>query len=97
MDIVQSLIHLEAKYKNKTKEFGDLNIEAMAHDCRTEIEKLRSENASLRIEVEALTLFKSRFQVLYQQGLGLCDWHVNATADSFDDFYEAVLDETGLS
>ena len=96
MDIVQSLIHLEEKYKNKTKEFGDLNVEAMAYDCRTEIEKLRNENASLRTEVEALVIFKNRFEGLYRQGVGLSDWHMNGAIEPYDNFYEAALDETGL-
>ena len=96
MDIVQSLIHLEAKYKNKTKEFGDLNIEAMAYDCRTEIEKLRNENAMLRTEVEALSAFKDSFDRLYRKGFSLEDWHLNESCVTFDEYYEHVLDSAGL-
>ena len=97
MDIIQSLIHAEAKYRNRTSDFGELNIEAMAYDCRIEIEKLRSENEALKKEVNALRQFKTCFDNLYQQGIALCEMYIVGDQNPFDELYEEALEHAGLS
>ena len=97
MDIIQNLKYAEEKYKNEALDFGELNIEAMAYDCRKEIEKLRSENKKLLKEIEALRTFKNRFDGLYQQDLGLSGWHMNGELEPYDSFYKEVLKYAGMS
>ena len=86
MDIVQRLKYTEEKYGNFAADFGELKINVLAFDCRTEIEKLREENKALQEENKGLRAFKARFDGLYRQGIGLSD----------SNFSSATLDETGL-
>ena len=67
------------------------------YDCRIEIEKLRSENAALKKEIESLRSFKDYFNELYQKGIGFSDWQHNGDIEPFDNFYESALDHAGLS
>ena len=96
MDIIKSLMEAEERYRNGTLDFGELNIEAMAYDCRIEIENLRSENAMLSAELEALKTFKASFDRLYKIGFPMEDWHLNGSSVSFDEYYEHVLEAAGL-
>ena len=96
MDLVQSLQQVERKYRKGTLDFEELNIEAMAYDCRIEILKLRSENEALKKEIEALRQFKTCFDGLYQKGIGLCELYITGDLNPFDELYEKALMYAGL-